>query len=213
MIQKILVVDDKQKNIFALQKALNKIDAEVITAMSGNEALNFVLEHDFAVILMDVQMPEMDGFETAELIRLNPDTSHIPIIFLTALSREDHHVFKGYKSGGVDYMFKPINLHILLSKIRVFMELAQQRQSLEEANKNLNKINTELQEALAKVKLLSGFLPICASCKNIRDDQGYWQQIERYIHDHSEAIFSHGICPQCAQKLYPDLDIYDAIEK
>ena len=100
---KILVVDDRPENLMAIEGVLERPELSIITATSGNEALGLVLEHTFALILLDVQMPGMDGFEVAELLRGSEKSHHIPIIFLTAISKDDTHVFTGYERGAVDY--------------------------------------------------------------------------------------------------------------
>jgi PAS domain S-box-containing protein len=120
---KILVVDDKAENLYAMESLLQGCEAEVFLAQSGNEALSITLHHEFALILMDVQMPEMDGFETASLIRQDEETRQIPIIFMTALNTDSHYIFQGYQSGAVDYLIKPVDSDILLSKIQVFLAL------------------------------------------------------------------------------------------
>jgi len=127
---KLLVVDDLPENLFAMGKVLKRLQAEVLTASSGNEALALMLHNDFAVALLDVQMPEMDGFELASLMREHDQTQHIPIIFLTAISKEESHIFEGYEKGAVDYLFKPIDPQILLSKVKIFLSLHQQRIAL-----------------------------------------------------------------------------------
>jgi diguanylate cyclase (GGDEF)-like protein/PAS domain S-box-containing protein len=126
----ILVVDDREENIYALKKLLEKLDVNVITANSGIKALELSLRHDFALILLDVQMPVMNGFEVAEFLRENEATAKVPIIFITAISKEDKFVFKGYDSGAVDYVFKPIEPAIIQAKVKIFIELAQQREHL-----------------------------------------------------------------------------------
>lgn len=128
---KILVVDDREENLIAMQRLLQDLDAEICTVSSGNDALAMVLDHDFAIILLDVQMPDMDGFETAEMIRLDDKKAHVPIIFVTAISKERQHIFQGYESGAVDYIFKPVDGRILLSKVSVFLTLFQQKQKLQ----------------------------------------------------------------------------------
>lgn len=120
---KILVVDDKAENLYAMESLLQECDAEVFLANSGNEALALTLHHEFALILLDVQMPEMDGYETAMLIREDEDTRQTPIIFMTALSINSEYVFQGYESGAVDYLIKPVDSDILLSKVKVFLAL------------------------------------------------------------------------------------------
>ncbi|MBN4046886.1 response regulator [bacterium AH-315-P07] len=124
---KILVVDDRPENIFALVKILEPLEVEIYTAESGMEALSLILRHAFVLVLLDVQMPEMDGFETATLIR---EQDEIPIIFVTAISKEEQYVFEGYEHGAVDYLFKPVNPDIMKSKVKIFLQLAKQRQTL-----------------------------------------------------------------------------------
>ena len=128
--QKILIVDDLASNLKLLSKTFRTIDAEIIMASSGKEALSLVLQHDFAVILLDVQMPEMDGFEVAKHLKESPDTANIPIIFVTAARFDDKNIYEGYLLGAVDYIFKPINTHIVLSKVNVFLKLAEMAEQL-----------------------------------------------------------------------------------
>jgi len=120
---KILIVDDLKANLIALARLLAKVDVEVISANSGNEALALSLDHDFALILLDVQMPDIDGYEVAELLRGEDRTCDVPIIFVTANQKDDHHRLRGYGAGAVDYIEKPIDDVILLSKVRVFIDL------------------------------------------------------------------------------------------
>ncbi|MCL6269078.1 EAL domain-containing protein [Sansalvadorimonas sp. 2012CJ34-2] len=145
MLPKVLVVDDKPENLLAMGKLLKPLNVEVIKANSGEEALSQVLRHRFAVILLDVQMPGMDGFETAQLMRANKATSSIPIIFVTAISKEDKHVTMGYESGAVDYLYKPVNPDIMLGKVKVFLELEQQRLEMEALTDNLRNMSEKNQ--------------------------------------------------------------------
>lgn len=119
----LLLVDDRPENLLALRAILEPLECHLVEARSGTAALKYLLEQEFALILMDVQMPGMDGFETAELIKEREKTRHIPIIFVTALSKEQHYVFRGYTSGAVDYISKPFDPDILRSKVAVFAEL------------------------------------------------------------------------------------------
>ena len=129
---KVLIVDDRKENLFAMRKILSTLDAELFEAESGSEALSLMLRHQFALVLLDVQMPEMDGFEVAEIMQEHSETSDTPIIFVTAFSREEQHCFRGYESGAVDYLFKPIDPEILLAKVKVFIELFIKQRDLEE---------------------------------------------------------------------------------
>jgi diguanylate cyclase (GGDEF)-like protein len=143
---KVLAVDDRPENLLSLEELLTRPGVEVIRATSGNDALGLTFDHDFALILMDVQMPGMDGFETAELLRGHARTRSIPIIFVTAESRERHHVFKGYDSGAVDYLLKPLDPRLIKSKVEVFLELERQKQELRAKTEELNAKLVELEE-------------------------------------------------------------------
>src|ERR1700729_2594940 len=127
---KCLLVDDVEENLLALSALLRRDDVEVLTARSGSEALELLLVHDVALALLDVQMPKMDGFELAELMRGSERTREIPIIFVTAAARDQHRLFKGYESGAVDFLYKPIEPHIIENKAAVFFRLYRQKQQL-----------------------------------------------------------------------------------
>ncbi|MFP4387624.1 MAG: response regulator [Desulfococcaceae bacterium] len=157
----ILLVDDWSENLLALEATLESADLRIVSAESGNEALGLTLDHDFGLILLDVQMPGMDGFETAELLRSRPRTRHIPIIFVTAISKEPRHVFRGYESGAVDYLFKPLDPQVLRSKVRGFVDMHRQRRELEAARRTLEKTverltasERRLRESEEKYRLL-----------------------------------------------------------
>ena len=148
MKQNILVVDDHRENLIALEAILDGEGRNLVMAQSGNEALALALKHDFALVLLDVQMPEMDGFEVAELMRKNKKTRHIPIIFVTAISKEQKYVFKGYECGAVDYLFKPIDQKILEAKVSVFLELDRQRKKLQQAVVQMKRLKDENERLL-----------------------------------------------------------------
>ena len=154
----ILIVDDRTENLLVLESLLENIDCNIIKATSGNEALSLMLYYEFALVLLDVQMPDMDGFETAEYIRMNSKTRYVPIIFVTAISKEQKCIFKGYEIGAVDYLFKPIEPIMLQSKAKVFLELYNQKKMIEEQARLLEmkvKELSELQEANFKLESLS----------------------------------------------------------
>jgi PAS domain S-box-containing protein len=126
----ILIVDDRPENLLALEAILEPLGQKLVRAHSGDEALRLLLSHDFAMILLDVQMPGIDGFETARLIKSRERTKYIPIIFLTAISKDEEYVFEGYSVGAVDYMTKPFQPDILRSKVSVFVDLYQKQRQL-----------------------------------------------------------------------------------
>ncbi len=150
--QKILIVDDRPENLLACEKILSEVDAEIIKAADGNEALKATLHHDFALAILDVQMPKMDGYELAELMRHDEKTRQIPIIFLSAVYTDEPHIFKGYESGAVDFITKPFNPRIFLNKVSIFLDLARQKKCLEKLVAELKKTNEQLSSEIAERK-------------------------------------------------------------
>jgi len=140
----ILAVDDRRENLLAIEAILSDDGIRLYLADSGQQALALMLEIEFAVVLLDVMMPDMDGFETAELIRGNELTCLTPIIFITYMSKEKQNVFKGYESGAVDYIFKPFEPEILRSKVRIFLELYRQKTLLKQNAEALRAANREM---------------------------------------------------------------------
>jgi len=154
----ILIVDDIKENHLVMESVLQDDELNLVKAISGEEALTLCMAHSFAVILMDVQMPGMDGFETAEILRSIEKTKNIPIIFVTAISKEKTSIFKGYEIGAVDYLFKPIDPIILKSKVRIFKELHVQKRTIERQAEELEyKVRelTEVQEEKDRLENLS----------------------------------------------------------
>jgi serine phosphatase RsbU (regulator of sigma subunit) len=142
----VLLVDDQPNNLLALEATLEGLGQNLVKARSGPEALKWLLNHQFAVILLDVLMPGMDGFETAELIRQREKTQRTPIIFLTAIGQNDVHMFKGYSVGAVDYLSKPVMPEILKSKVRVFVELFEKTEEIKRQAGQLREIERQEHE-------------------------------------------------------------------
>jgi signal transduction histidine kinase len=145
---KFLLVDDVEENLLALEVLLRRPGLQIFMAGSGREALELLLAHDFALAFLDVQMPEMDGFELAELMRGAQRSKHVPIIFVTATPRQTHRMFKGYESGAVDVLFKPIDPLILQHKANIFFELYRQRQLLASELQERGRLVAEVQRTL-----------------------------------------------------------------
>ena len=207
----ILIVDDISKNIQVLGSILLTEGYAISYATNGFQALEMVESEDFDLILLDIMMPEMDGFEVCRRIKLMPGKKNTPIIYLTARTQKQD-IVEGLTTGAVDYITKPFNSAELKARVATHLQLKEARDiiaekniQLEAHNERLNKLNRELKDAFEKIKTLEGIIPICCICKNIRDDEGYWERIEEYMTKHSDAMFSHGICPECIKKHYPDL--------
>lgn len=268
----ILVVEDSQTQALYLERVLERTGYRISVVHDGRQALDYLADHQPTLVLSDIVMPGIDGYELCRRIKSDQRLKEVPVILVTFLS-DPGDILRGLECGADNFITKPYSETMLVSRIQYLLVNHELRKrsaagiglevyfggrkhfltaeriqildllltsfetavanklELEQANKKLRDANArlkleiaerkraeaekhslivELQKALAEVKKLSGLLPICSSCKRVRDDKGYWQQIEGYIRDHSEADFSHGICPECAKKLYPELyDVYE----
>ncbi|HEU4777496.1 MAG TPA: hybrid sensor histidine kinase/response regulator [Telluria sp.] len=152
---KLLIVDDLPENLLALSKIIEQDDRTIFQASSGEQALALLLEHDFALAIIDVMMPGMDGFELAELMRGTERTRNVPIVFVSAAGKELNHAFKGYETGAVDFLYKPLDIAAVKSKVNVFVALCQQRievkrqvEALEESRRELRATQAELERSV-----------------------------------------------------------------
>ncbi len=179
----ILIVDDNPENIEFLANLLQEKGYDLAFALNGEKALEVVVPTRPELILLDVMMPEMDGYEVCRKLKTFPACKHIPVIFLTAKTDTDD-IIRGFDVGGNDYVTKPFNSRELLVRIRNQLELKKSKE---------------------EIKTLRGLIPICSYCKNIRDDKGYWAQLETYMSDHTDAVFTHGVCPACHEKVVTEL--------
>lgn len=177
----ILIVDDRKENLLATEKVLRSLSANIFKASSGNEGLSLMLRHKFAVVLLDVQMPEMDGFEVATLMQEQESLRSIPIIFVTAISKEEKYATQAAEIGAVDYIFKPINPEILKSKVKVYLDLYVQREHILKLNEVLRQSNEELerfayicshdmQEPVRMMNFYAGLL--AEKCAGLLDEKG-----------------------------------------
>ena len=205
----ILIVDDSPDQQALLRSILAKAGhADVLSADSAKDA-DRVLNLDgesaaekIDLILMDVLMPEQDGVETCRQIKRCAHLEDIPVIMVTAKS-DLSNLQDAFAAGAMDFISKPVNSIELLARVSSALLLKQEMDRRKNRELQLRRSNEELQKALKEVKVLRGLIPMCASCKKIRNDGGFWQQLEEYLGEHSEAEFSHGLCQPCIKKLYP----------
>ena len=193
----ILVVDDLRENLTVMKALLGRPGRNVFVADSGEKALELLAEEEFAVVVLDVQLPGISGFDVAKRIREREDSALTPIIFVTATEQRERDVFEGYDAGAVDYLLRPVNARVLRSKVSVFVQLWEQRKVIERKN-------AQLEAYLTEIRALQDLIPICSVCKKVRNDDGYWERVESYITRRSGAQFSHGICATCEATHYPD---------
>ncbi len=201
----ILIVDDKPANILAMEALLENMNLNVYTAESGFEALKIIDAEDIALVLLDVHMPGMTGYQVLENMNEKEETSLIPVIFVTASFMDMEHEFMGYRSGAIDYLLKPLNSMILRSKVHLFVRLYDQKRKILKQANEIQKQNIMLQEKLNEIKQLRSILPICASCNKIRDENDEWKAPEVYFSERMNVDYTHGMCPECVTILYPEL--------
>ncbi len=192
---RILVVEDESIIAADIAMSLRNLGYEVTaTVASGEQAINKIEADNPDIVLMDIVLKgRMDGIDAAEQIR---SRFRVPVVYLTAYADEKT-LERAKVTEPFGYIMKPFQE----TDLRVAVQIALYKAKMEEEREELI---TELQEALATIKTLSGLIPICAWCKQIRNDTGYWQAVEQYIAEHSKAEFTHGICPKCQEKYFPD---------
>ncbi len=189
----ILIIDDSVKNLKLITHFLEDRGYETMTAQNGRDGLQKAARGKPDLILLDIMMPDMDGNEVCRRLQSIEHTRDIPIIFLTAKGATED-IVQGFRDGAVDYVLKPFQPEELAARVNTHIRLK-------------NTI-AALESALKEIKTLRRMLPICCICKKIRNDTGYWNQIESYITAHSETEFTHSICPDCARIHYPDIAVY-----
>lgn len=199
----ILIVDDKEVNIVLLERMLRGAGYVTISSTTDPAAVCDLYARDhYDLILLDLQMPGMSGFQVMEeLKKIEPD-GYLPVLVITA---QPDHKLRALKAGAKDFISKPFDLAEVLARVRNMLEVRLLHAECREYGNAVRVKNEELEKALEVVKQLSGLLPICMWCKKIRDDEGYWNAIEHYLGQHSEAEFAHAICPDCKLKYSGEL--------
>jgi DNA-binding response OmpR family regulator len=196
----IFIVDDEPANLALLYNSLETGGFKVFVKTNAESALEVIGQIQPDLILLDVMLPDIDGFETCRRLKADESTKDIPVIFMTALSESVDEV-KGLELGAVDYITKPFQVETVLARVKTHLTLRNMQKTLEEKN-------AQLQKALATIKTLKGWITICANCKRVQVNPECWDQIETYIENHSEALFTHGLCPECAEKMYGEKEWY-----
>ncbi len=197
----VLYVEDDESTRAAVGAPLGRRVQTLLQADNGSAGLELFRLHRPGIVITDIRMPVMDGLTMAREIKALDDKTQI----IVTSAHNDMNYFLDAIDIGIDrYVLKPIDHEKLFSGLEKCMATIDAAREKQQHRLEREKLIAELQEALATIKTLHGLLPICSSCKKIRDDKGSWTQIEAYISDHTDAEFSHGICSECAEKLYPD---------
>lgn len=196
---RVLIAEDDEISRTLLETVLSKLGFDVVATSNGREAVEALKQEGApSLAVLDLMMPEMDGIEVCQWIRQSANYAETYIILLTARSSKED-IVRGLAAGANDYLTKPFDISELHARIKVGAQVV-------ELQHRLAARVSELEQAIEKVKRLQGLLPICSHCKRIRDDDNYWQAVDHYITQHSEAVFSHSICPDCYdQYMAPEL--------
>jgi response regulator RpfG family c-di-GMP phosphodiesterase len=199
---KILVADDDPEILFATARVIKTAGYQTYTADSGKAAMKAVNTIIPDLVLLDVVMPDAEGTDLCRRIKEDPKLKGIYVLLTSGTRVESNQQADGLDSGADGYIARPLSNRELLARVNSMVRILR-------AERVRDLLIVELKKALAEIKTLSGLLPICSHCKQVRDDKGYWSQIESYISAHSDALFSHSICPECAKKYYPEINLYD----
>ena len=195
---KILIAEDDPSSRSMLSAMLRKAGYDVVETQDGEEVWEQLQMPDAPkLVILDWLMPKMDGLEVLRRIR-GVQTDRPPYILMLTVKTAKTEIIEGLRAGANDYVTKPFDMGELSARIEVGRLMIETQDAL------AAKIE-ELHRALNEIRILRGIVPICAGCKKIRDDQGYWKQVEVYLQEHTEAEFSHGLCPDCKKRLYTDL--------
>ncbi len=205
-MHKILIVDDETINLNILAFGLEEADNgyEILQTHKGETALEIALEELPDLIITDWAMPGMDGIQLIKRLKENETTRDIPVIMCTGVMISSENLETAFKAGALDYIRKPVDKIELLARTRSMLALGDSFKKIKEQNDRLEVKRKKIQDALEKIKTLKGLIPLCSQCKKIRDDDGFWKQVESYIEEHSDASVSHSLCPDCLKELYPD---------
>ena len=195
----LLIADDEPSNLELLVRLIetSRETFTVLQAIHGLMACEIAAKRVPDIILMDWDMPVMTGLEAVQCLKRDPRTADIPVIMTTGVMLSAGDLKTALEAGATDYLRKPLDPVELMARIHSALDLSRSIRRAKAQNDELSKVNRRLQEAMENVKTLSGLLPICANCKKIRDDRGYWNEVEAFIRARSGAEFSHGLCPEC----------------
>jgi DNA-binding response OmpR family regulator len=203
---KILVAEDDPDLLLLTTQVLRKAGYDVLEASTGKGCLEAVRAHHPDIVLLDVMLPDTAGTEVCRQIKTDEALRGIFVILISGIQVSSDHQADGLNVGADGYIIKPIANRELLARIQSIVRIKQAEDALREKEREQQKLILELQEALAEIKTLRGLIPICAWCRKVYDDEGYWNQLEAYISKHTDAVFSHGICPECAEKYKAEIE-------
>jgi PleD family two-component response regulator len=202
---RVLVTDDDPDILLLTTTILEDEGYEILQATSGRQCLRAVRASRPDIVLLDVILPDMAGTEVCQQIKMDSELRNTFVILVSGIRTSSEYQAEGLNVGADGYIIKPISNKEFVARVQAMVRIKRAEDALRQKEKEQQDLIRRLQDAFAEIKTLKGFIPICASCKKIRDDEGYWNQLEAYISKHTDAVFTHGICPQCAEKYKAEL--------
>jgi DNA-binding response OmpR family regulator len=203
---RVLITDDDPDTLLLTSMLLKDEGFEVLEARTGLECLSMVRDLHPDIVLLDVMLPDTQGTDVCKSIKNDPDLRSTFVVLVSGVLVSSDYQAEGLNVGADGYMVKPMTNREFVARVQSMVRIKCAETALREKETEQLKLIAQLREAIAEIKTLKGFIPICASCKKIRDDEGYWNQLETYITEHTEAVFTHGICPQCAKKYEAEIE-------
>jgi response regulator RpfG family c-di-GMP phosphodiesterase len=197
---KVLVTDDNPDILLLSTMLLTRAGYEVLEASTGEECLVAVRTYHPDLVLLDVMLPGISGTEVCRQIKSDENLKDIFVILASGIQVSSELQADGLDIGADGYFIRPISNREFLARVQAGERIKRAEDALRTKERQQQELISHLEEALAEIKTLKGFIPICASCKKIRDDEGYWNQLEAYISKRTDAVFSHGLCPECAEQ-------------
>jgi len=201
---RILVADDDPDVLLLFTTLLLAEGYDVYEATAGKGCLDATRSHHPDIVLLDVMLPDIMGVEVCRQIKAEPGLQDTFVILVSGARVSSEYQAEGLNVGADGYIVKGVSNSEFLARIQSLVRIKCAEDALREKEKEQQRLISELEKALAEIKTLKGLIPICASCKKILDDKGCWNQLEAYLSKHTDAMFSHGICPECTEKLYPE---------
>ena len=197
---KVLVVDDDTGILDLSTSILRRVGYEVLEVSTGEECLDAVRTYHPDLVLLDVRLPDMSGIEVCRQIKSDDSLEDTFVILASGIQISSEDQAEGLDIGADGYIVRPLSNKEFLARVQAGERIKRAEDALRQKERDQEKLVSQLRAALVEIKTLKGFIPICASCKKIRNDEGYWDQLEAYISKHTDAVFTHGLCPECVEK-------------
>ena len=197
---KVLITDDDPEIRLLSTMLLGRAEYEVLEASTGEECLDIVRTQHPDLVLLDVMLPDISGVQVCKQIKNDKSLKDIFVILASGIRISSENQADGLDIGADGYIIRPISNKEFLARIQAGERIKRAEDLLREKEEQQQTLISRLEEALSEIKTLKGCIPICASCKKIRDDEGYWNQLEAYIGKYTDAVFTHGLCPECVEK-------------